>query len=57
METSPEIRDVEDVTIQIEMIENIEDEEPKLEHDERYIPIEIIGKILKKLRNLWKTEK
>ena len=57
METSREIRDVEDVTIQIEMIENIEDEEPKLEHDERYIPIEIIGKILKKLRNLWKTEK
>ena len=47
METSREIRDVEDVTIQIEMIENIEDEEPKLENDERYIPIEIIGKIVK----------
>ena len=56
METSREIRDVEDVTIQIEMIENIEDEEPKLENDARYIPIEIIGKG-NNLRNLWKTEK
>ena len=44
METSREIVEVEDVTLQIEMIGNIEDEEPKLVNDERYIPIEIIGK-------------
>ena len=44
METSSDI--MEDVHIQIEIIGNIEDEEQKLENDERYIPIEIIGKEL-----------
>ena len=44
METSRDITEVEDVVnIQVEMIGNIEDEEEKLENDERYIPIEIIG--------------
>ena len=33
---------MEDVNIKIEIIENSEDEEPKLENDERYIPIEIV---------------
>ena len=42
METSSD--SMENVHIQIEIIGNIEDEEPKLENDERYIPIEIIGR-------------
>ena len=44
METSRDITEVEDVVnIQVDVIGNIEDEEEKLENDERYIPIEIIG--------------
>ena len=45
METSPEI--MQEVSIQIEMIGDIEDEDEKMSctTDERYIPIEIIGRI------------
>ena len=46
METSREIVEEEEVAnIQIEIIGNIEDQEPKLENDftdERYIPIKIV---------------
>ena len=48
---------MEDVNIEIEIIGNIEDDEPMLENDsftdERFIPIEIIGKRNKILKNVF----
>ena len=48
---------MEDVNIEIEIIGNIEDDDPILENDsftdERFIPIEIIGKRNKILKNVF----
>ena len=48
---------MEDVNIEIEIIGSIEDDEPILENDsftdERFIPIEIIGKRNKILKNVF----